>query len=281
MTVVADLAAADSGYLPRAEIIFSTTFSNASAFNPTGAIIKRSGHGYVNSIYGDRGQKRLQASGPSQWLNSFYGQRNLTFEYILLTVADDNAWWALAWIAAYDLTQNLEYLDTAEGIFRNLSAAWPTTCDNGGIYWSTTSTYVNAITNELFLSVAAHLANRVLSRKAHYVEWAQREWTWFQTVQMINSNGLIIDGLGSDCLGDPGATVWSYNQGVVLGGLVELSKADPYNAPSYLASANAIADAAISYLSDDNGIIHDVCEANGFCGSDGGSMSSYFAILNK
>lgn len=191
---------------------------------------------------------------------------------LLLTLIDDNAWWALAWIAAYDLTQTLEYLNIAEVIFGNLSAAWPTTCNNGGIYWSTTSTYVNAISNELFLSVAAHLANRVLSKKACYVEWAQREWAWFQSVQMINSVGLIVDGLGNGCLGNAGATVWSYNQGVVLGGLVELSKVDSGNASSYLASANAVADAAIARLTDFNGIIHDVCEANGICGSDGKCM---------
>ena len=173
----------------------------------------------------------------------------------------------------------MDYLDTAEGIFGNLSAAWPTTCNNGGIHWSATSTYVNAISNELFLSVAAHLANRVLTKKAYYIEWAQREWIWFQSVRMIDSAGVIVDGLGADCLGDPEATVWSYNQGVVLGGLIELSKADSSNASSYLASANTIADAAITNLTDSNGIIHDVCEVSGICGSDGKSVPGYSTIL--
>ena len=88
---------------------------------------------------------------------------------------------------------------------------------------------------------------------------------------MINGAGVIVDGLNSACTGDPGATVWSYNQGVVLGGLVELAAADSGNASSYLASANSIANAAITNLTDSNGIIHDVCEVNESCGPDGKS----------
>jgi predicted alpha-1,6-mannanase (GH76 family) len=43
-----------------------------------------------------------------------------------------------------------------------------------------------------------------------------------------------------------GQTAWSYNQGVILGGLVELSKAD--GDPKILAQAEAIAKAAIGKL---------------------------------
>ena len=33
---------------------------------------------------------------------------------------DDDSWWALAWIAAYDVTKNQDYLDLAIGIFDHL-----------------------------------------------------------------------------------------------------------------------------------------------------------------
>lgn len=75
MTVIADLAAADPYYLPQAKLVFSTTFSNAPAYNPTSEVRKRSGYGYVHSSYGDPGQKRLQAGDPSRWLNSYYGRQ--------------------------------------------------------------------------------------------------------------------------------------------------------------------------------------------------------------
>jgi hypothetical protein len=97
-------------------------------------------------------------SDPKQWLDGFY---------------DDDLWWALAWINAYDVTKEASYLTLAEGIFKAVATTWGTTCSNGGIYWSWEKTYVNAIANELFMSTAAHLANRA-SKPAYYLDWAQR-----------------------------------------------------------------------------------------------------------
>ena len=172
---------------------------------------------------------------------------------------------AHAWIAAYDLTNNSDYLDTATGIFGNLSGAWPTACNNGGIPWCADQTYINAIANELFLSLAAHLANRCAStavcpyNSSYYIDWAQQEWAWFQSVGLINAAGVVVDGLGSDCVGNASDSVWSYNQGVVLGGLVELAAATA-NA-TYLADANALAAAAIANLTDATLVVHDAaCE---------------------
>jgi len=54
-----------------------------------------------------------------------------------------------------------------------------------------------------------------------YLQWAIKEWTWFESSGMINANHLINDGLDGNC-GNNGQTTWTYNQGVVLGGLVNL-----------------------------------------------------------
>jgi predicted alpha-1,6-mannanase (GH76 family) len=78
-------------------------------------------------------------------------------------------------------------------------AVWPTTCGNGGIYWDSSRTYINAISNELFLSLAAHLANREPSNKTYYVDWAQKEWEWFFASGLINSGYTINDGLTTAC----------------------------------------------------------------------------------
>ena len=40
---------------------------------------------------------------------------------------DDEGWWALAWIAVYDVTRNQTYLNTAESIFEDMKAAYGTT----------------------------------------------------------------------------------------------------------------------------------------------------------
>jgi predicted alpha-1,6-mannanase (GH76 family) len=168
---------------------------------------------------------------------------------------DDDGWWALAWVDAYDLTGNAAYLSMAEAIFTAMSAGWDTTC-GGGIWWSTARTYKNAIANELFLTVAAKLANRTSgSNSAAYLTWAQQEWTWFKASGMINSQNLINDGLNStnpNACTNNHATTWTYNQGVILGGLVELYNAD--QDPTLLPQAQAIAAAAMAHLTT-NGIL--------------------------
>jgi predicted alpha-1,6-mannanase (GH76 family) len=192
---------------------------------------------------------------------------------------DDEGWWALAWIDAYDLTRNKDYLLMAESIFADMAGAWDDTC-GGGIWWSKDRNYKNAIANELFLSVAAHLANRASrSTRSQYLGWGNREWKWFQTSGMINAKSLVNDGLtkGNGELGAPGCTnngrtTWTYNQGVVLGGLVELMGAN--HDPDLRLTAQKIATAAITDLTDENGILHDPCEPK--CGADAVQFKGIF-----
>jgi predicted alpha-1,6-mannanase (GH76 family) len=191
---------------------------------------------------------------------------------------DDEGWWALAWIDAYDLTQNQQYLAMAETIFADMSGGWDTTC-GGGIWWSKDRGYKNAIANELFLSVAAHLATRDSAKSAAYLSWANKEWLWFAQTGMINSKNLINDGLGTSdghtttaSCANNGQATWSYNQGVVLGGLTELSKVN--SDPSLAVAAQTIATAATTLLVDASGVMHDPCEAN--CGADGVQFKGIF-----
>ncbi|KAF2686917.1 glycoside hydrolase family 76 protein [Lentithecium fluviatile CBS 122367] len=196
------------------------------------------------------------AANPDEWLDGFY---------------DDDLWWALGWIRAYDVTGNTEYLTLAEGIFKAVTKVWPTSCGNGGIWWSWKKEYANAIANELFLSTAAHLANRAQD-KEYYIDWAEKELNWFLGTGMINERGTINDGLNDQCQNN-NMTTWSYNQGVILGGLVELNKASPNN--TYLPLATRIAKAAIMELSDTSGIIHDACGPT--CGPDASQFKGIFA----
>lgn len=180
---------------------------------------------------------------------------------------DDEGWWALTWIKAFDLTHESRYLEMAKTIFNDMTGGWDATC-GGGIWWSKERKYKNAIANELFLAIAARLYLR--TREQRFLDWAQREWNWFKNTGMINSENLINDGLNSACRNN-GQPTWTYNQGVILGGLIDLYKST--SNPALLTQAQAIADAAIVKLAP-NGILREPCEPD--CGADGPQFKGIF-----
>jgi uncharacterized protein YyaL (SSP411 family) len=94
-TVVAELAQAaqsqnDSSVLQSATEIFTNTWTVAPSANPN---------------TDDSVKTNYDSSDPAVWGGGSY---------------DDNGWWALAWIAAYDVTNNDTYLELAQGIFDGL-----------------------------------------------------------------------------------------------------------------------------------------------------------------
>lgn len=187
---------------------------------------------------------------------------------------DDEGWWALAWIDAYDLTMDAKYLSMAKTIFADLTTGWDSTC-GGGLWWSKARTYKNAIPNELFLEVAVRLHARTPSDgdggAGSFLDWANREWKWFDASGMINAGNLVNDGLDASCKNNGGQT-WTYNQGVLVGGLVDLAATN--HDPSLLSRAQAIADAAMNKLVDDVGVLHEPCELS--CGGDGTQFKGVF-----
>lgn len=196
------------------------------------------------------------ANLPKRFLNEYY---------------DDEGWWALAWIDAWDLTQRTAYLDTARSIFDDMTRGWDDTC-GGGVWWRKKRDGKNAIENELFLRVAADLADRVHDRSQHeeYLHWAEKEWKWFRHSGMIEGDHLIADGLDAHCHDNHGRK-WSYNQGVIVGGLAEMAR---HGHRRELREADQIADAAVRSLVDSNGILHDGCEPK--CGGDGTQFKGIF-----
>jgi predicted alpha-1,6-mannanase (GH76 family) len=197
---------------------------------------------------------------------------NLTsYQGFINAFYDDEGWWALAWISAYDLTGEGRYLACAKDIFADMTAGWDDTW-GGGIYWGKyagqpdragmvavprrwTGPYKNAIANELFIAVAGALGVRVRNREqagnAHeeYVQWALRGWEWFsssppQGVALINKSHLVNDSPNNHGVNDNRQTIWSYNQAVILSSLCDLSELT--GDQSYLDWAERIATAFIN-----------------------------------
>ncbi|KAF2635910.1 Six-hairpin glycosidase [Massarina eburnea CBS 473.64] len=282
LTVISNLASVDTSVKSEITGVIANTYTQAQEWNSqTVKIIGVENDPYLmQTYYVNRWpqlpssfiQPKMQAN--SGFLNDYY---------------DDEGWWALAWIAAYDLTHISTYLTQAQTIFADMNAVFgKTNCSTnsggtGGIWWDKPHTYVNAIPNELFLAVAASLANRVSSSDNPYLSIAKQQWSWFQGSGMIGSGYTINDGLNQQTCENNGGTVWTYNQGVILGALVELSKAS--GDTSLVDTAHKIAEAAISALAP-GGILTEPCELNaGSCGADGGQFKGVFTrnlwILHK
>jgi len=194
------------------------------------------------------------------------------FDQGLLTSPSDNIIrWALAWLKIYDITKKAQYLSMAISIFEDMITGYTAPC--GGMWWDKAHTYTGAIENELFLAVAAQLANRAPTpSKQYYLDWALTQWDWFQRSGMITPQFTINNGINLTTCQNDGGTTWSYNQGVILGGLLELHKAVPDDV--YLVAAVKIALAGVEHLSDSNGILHEPCEPN--CGADGPQFKGIF-----
>jgi predicted alpha-1,6-mannanase (GH76 family) len=218
----------------------------------------------------------IVANNDSNYLATLQNTFNLNSGgHFLNEYYDDEGWWAEAWIRAYDLTGNGAYLNMAKTIFADMTNGWDNGC-GGGLWWSKARTYKNAIPNELFLLAAIRLHQRTPGDggTGSYFFWATNEWTWFKNSGMINGQYLINDGLTSDCLNN-GYTTWTYNQGVILGGLTDLYKVT--GDTTYLAYAQLIANAAIANLTSANDVLQEPCETGGGCG--GGDVPEFKGIF--
>jgi predicted alpha-1,6-mannanase (GH76 family) len=258
ITVLADLTAIDSQVDIVTGQVWPNTFEKAQKFNLHQA---KSPDGCATTVctrkrdVQNRGSVQIEDANPKGFLNGFY---------------DDEGWWALAWLKVYDLTKTQQYLKAAADIFDDMvETGYNATC--GGIWWDKKKQHNTAIANELFMSVAAHLANR-MPNKDYYVQWANRQWNWFERSGLINKDNNVNDGLNLKTCQNDNGEVWSYNQGVILGALVELHQASPND--TYLSRAKDIADAAIKTMADKDGILHDPREPN--LGGDGYQFKGVF-----
>ena len=206
---------------------------------------------------------KMMGKDISKELRTIYRRNFVTFgriRYLSPNAYDDDEWWALTWLKAYDMTGEKRYLNRSKAIFQHVvEGSWDTIC-GGGVNWQRYVCYKNSITNELFLVLAARLALEAKdsAEKQYYVDWTFKEWNWFRKTPMYSDSLWIPDGLNKDCScrdeGRLGST-YTYTQGVILGGLKYLY--DLTSDAKYLDQARKIAHASMKNFSNSNGILYE------------------------
>ncbi|WP_372751744.1 glycoside hydrolase family 76 protein [Labilibaculum sp.] len=173
---------------------------------------------------------------------------------------DDEGWWILTWIDAYDLTKDDKYLKMARITFADVAGGWDSVC-GGGVYWQKPNIGKSAVQNELFMLGAIRLYQRgggeALGKT--YLEWAQDTREWFMNSGMLNEKYLVENGLNKQCEVRVGS-YHTYNQGMIVSALIELYIETKDEL--LLDLAHKIANATIANFVYENGILKDPQEPN-------------------
>jgi|GEM_PF-1181622 len=158
------------------------------------------------------------------WLNDYY---------------DDENWFVLTLIHAYDVTGETKYLNKAREIYADIQTnAWDTTCCGtvkGGLWWNKPHTQKATASNAGAVISGIRLYQR--TGLVSYRNFAKKVYDFWWDNMVDKTTYQVADHIDPD-----GTKVWwkfTYNEGLMIGASLELSRA--YRNPSYLTKAHNIA----------------------------------------
>jgi hypothetical protein len=159
---------------------------------------------------------------------------------------DDNEWIALELTSVGRLGLWGGAVSRAKRVFELALSHWDRDAGHpcsGGIFWTERSDIDDR--NTVSTAPAAELALQLyaVTKQARYLQWGHRFYHWVETC-MGRDDGLFADHL--DLAGRRDWTVWSYNQGTMIGASVMLARATGQKL--YLERAEQLAATALSYF---------------------------------
>jgi hypothetical protein len=160
---------------------------------------------------------------------------------------DDNEWIGLELVRRYGRTHADFMLKRAQDLFALVVAGWDTDPSHpcpGGVPFSRAAD--NRDRNTVSNAPGAELGLRLylITRDESYLDWSKRLYGWVQSC-MHTSTGLYVDHIDLD--GRVDQTIWSYNQGTMIGANVLLWRAT--GSAGYLRRAKSLARASLAYFS--------------------------------
>ncbi|HEY0827357.1 MAG TPA: glycoside hydrolase family 76 protein [Bacilli bacterium] len=158
---------------------------------------------------------------------------------------DDMEWMALAFLRAYDATDNETYKAAVFTLWEDIKTGWNEQ-SGGGIAWKKTQLdYKNTPANAPAVILAARLYRRFGNEQD--LEWAKRIYSWQKNTLVDPESGFVWDGINRNSDGFIDKTwEFTYCQGVYIGAGVELYRTTMDQA--YLQDAIKTANAAKSRL---------------------------------
>lgn len=182
------------------------------------------------------------------WLNELWDGHSYggTTRGDLSRYYDDNAWIGIAMVDAYKQNpNNPEYLDRAKKLFDYVSSAAEGT-ENlphpGGLFWQQGEDVRTAVSTAGGTQLALELYQQTHDQK--YLDFAKKQYNWMNDT-LKNKDGLFLDGINANGSNDNHETLFSYNQGLMLGNATMLYQIT--GDKNYLDQANQIAKGTIDW----------------------------------
>lgn len=194
---------------------------------------------------------------------------------------EDQGFWGMAAATAAEtnLTHpsadpDTQWLALAKNVFDTQAARWDdgeAQC-GGGLRWQIPLSnngydYKNSISTGVLFNLAARLSR--LTGNATYAEWADKTYTWMESVGYLTPDGAIYDGahVEQNCT-DINKVQFSYTLGVFLQGAAHMYK-PTHDDTLWLDRVSTLVYAASTFLDPDTCVPVEVaCEARGTCTTD-------------
>jgi Glycosyl hydrolase family 76 len=159
---------------------------------------------------------------------------------------DDNEWVGIELVRTYELSHNTAALEEAEQIMAFVMAGWqndPELACPGGLPFSNaeTNTDRNTVTDGPAAELGAQLYR--ITHEVRYLNFAEMAYEWVRQC-LLQPSGLYADHIERS--GEIEPTVWSYNQGTMMGAGTLLYQLTGNAA--YLYEARQTARAAVTYF---------------------------------